>query len=151
MRRAPIVISSTAAGLALVLGFHSRGTPRLQTAAGAPATTPPAPASSGQATPTTTAPSDAARSATGSDIRYRYGEIELTVTATGSRITDITVAKEGSTDPRSYFINSQAVPLLQSQAMAAQSTRIDGVSGATYTSVAYAESLQSALDKLHIQ
>jgi uncharacterized protein with FMN-binding domain len=41
--------------------------------------------------------------------------------------------------------------MLKSQVMAADSARINGVSGATYTSEAYAYSLQSALDKLHIK
>ena len=42
------------------------------------------------------------------------------------------------------------MPLLREQALQAQSANIDGISGATYTSAAYQESLQAALDSLHI-
>jgi uncharacterized protein with FMN-binding domain len=35
--------------------------------------------------------------------------------------------------------------------LAARSARINAVSGATYTSQAYADSIQSALDKLHLK
>ena len=48
---------------------------------------------------------------------------------------------------RSQFISQQAGPLLQQEALQAQSAQIDIVSGATYTSESYAQSLQSALDR----
>ncbi len=48
---------------------------------------------------------------------------------------------------RSQYLSSQAGPLLQSQTISAQSAQIDGVSGATYTSQSYQQSLQSALDQ----
>jgi uncharacterized protein with FMN-binding domain len=51
--------------------------------------------------------------------------------------------------PRSQFISAQAEPLLRSEALSAQSARIDIVSGATYTSEGYAQSLQAALDRAH--
>ncbi len=96
-------------------------------------------------TPTTAA---AARSATGQDVQYQYGDIQLKVSEKGSSISRIQVVSEGATDPRSAEINSQAVPMLQQQAMSAQSANIDGVSGATFTSMAYQQALQSALDQL---
>lgn len=168
MRRAPIVLTSTAAGLALVLGFHTHGThTNLVTGASTPGSAPPtsvtpagtsgAPtAASGASGAPTTAPASTLprpvnRSATGSLISYRYGDIQLKVTASGSSVTNIAVVQEDATDPRSEIINSEAIPLLQSEAMSAKSASIDGVSGATYTSEAYAESLQAALDKLGIQ
>jgi uncharacterized protein with FMN-binding domain len=94
------------------------------------------------------ASSNRSRSATGQDISYRYGDIELKVVEQGTRITNIEVVSEGATDPHSQQINSQAVPILQSQALAAQSANIDGVAGATFTSQAYADALQSALSGL---
>jgi uncharacterized protein with FMN-binding domain len=45
------------------------------------------------------------------------------------------------------MISHVAGPLLRTEALAAQSARIDVVSGATYTSNGYAQSLQSALDQ----
>lgn len=165
MRRAPIVFASTAAGLGLVLTFHtSQPSGTLAVGPGArqagPSTTTTAPPPAGPApnpggSPSTTAtpPTSAAatRSATGTYIPYRYGDIELKVTAQGSRILSINVLKEGSTDPRSAEINSQAVPILTREVMDAQSSNIDGVSGATFTSEAYYESLTSALSQLGIK
>ena len=77
-----------------------------------------------------------------------YGDIQVKVTKQGTRIANIQVLKEDATDPRSAQINSIAIPMLQQQAMSAQSANINGVSGATFTSQAYYEALQSALDKL---
>ncbi|HZT64685.1 MAG TPA: FMN-binding protein [Acidimicrobiales bacterium] len=162
MRRAPIVLTSTAAGLALVLGFHTHAPHGIALGVtgttGTTSTTGPTTTTAGSNTastattaPPTTSASNATRTATGTFVQYRYGDIQLRVTAQGSKIDKITVVQEDATDPRSEEINSQAIPMLQSQAMSAQSANIDGVSGATYTSEAYAQSLQAALDKLGIQ
>ena len=51
-------------------------------------------------------------------------------------------------DGRSMMITQQAGPMLQSQVLKAQSAQINGVSGATYTTAGYKQSLQSALDQL---
>jgi len=48
------------------------------------------------------------------------------------------------------MINSHAVPILNQEAVSAQSAKIDTISGATYTSDGYAQSLQSAIDKAHL-
>jgi uncharacterized protein with FMN-binding domain len=49
-------------------------------------------------------------------------------------------------DGKSVGINDRAVPVLDSEALTAQSARVDTVSGATYTSRGYEQSLQSAID-----
>jgi uncharacterized protein with FMN-binding domain len=82
-------------------------------------------------------------------VQYQYGDVQLRVTEQGSSITNIQIVSDNATDPRSAQINSQALPLLQQEAMSAQSANIDGVSGATFTSAAYAQALQSALDRLN--
>ena len=51
-----------------------------------------------------------------------------------------------SSHQRSQEISQQAAPLLRQEALQAQSAQIDLLSGATFTSESYAESLQSALD-----
>ena len=79
---------------------------------------------------------------------YRYGELELQVTISGNQITDIEAVVDNAADERSAQINGQAEPELRQQALQAQSSNIDGVSGATYTSQAYVQSLQAALNKL---
>jgi uncharacterized protein with FMN-binding domain len=147
VNRAPIVIAATAAGLGLVLSFrtHSPSVAKVSTAEAPGSTTTTRPAAGPSTVPTTSA---SARSATGDDVQYRYGDIELKVTEQGTRITEVQVVQNDGVDPHSDEINSQAVPILGSQTMSAQSANIDGVTGATFTSEAYVQSLQSALDQL---
>jgi uncharacterized protein with FMN-binding domain len=162
VKRAPIVIGVTGVGLGLLFSFHTRpvhvnivssaGTGSSGSTAGtSPATSGP---SSGSSSPTTSSgsssptTSSSRRSATGQLVQYQYGDVQLKVTEQGSHVTDIQVVKEDATDPRSAEINSQAIPMLQQQAMSVGSANIDGVSGATFTSEAYAQALQSALDQL---
>ena len=75
-----------------------------------------------------------------------YGVVQVRVTMTGTRITDITPLSlpQGG---RSGDISQFAAPQLRREALAAQSAHIDTVSGASYTSAGYAMSLQSALDQ----
>jgi len=77
-----------------------------------------------------------------------YGIIQVRVTVSAGRITDVTAVQVTAPDIHSQEINAQAVPMLRGQVLSAQSAQIDGVSGATYTSQGYDASLQSALDKL---
>jgi uncharacterized protein with FMN-binding domain len=93
----------------------------------------------------------AARQATGASEQYGYGTLAVRVTVRGSRIADISVPTLQTAEPLSQQIASQAIPMLRSEVLSAQSAQINAVSGATYTSEAYAASLQSALDKLHVK
>lgn len=77
----------------------------------------------------------------------RYGPIQLSVTFSGDTITDVQALQTPARERESERINEQAVPLLSQEALAAQSATIDTVSGATYTSEGYRESLQSAIDQ----
>jgi uncharacterized protein with FMN-binding domain len=172
MRRFPVVIGATVAGLAGVLGFHSRpGTRALpvgsaRTAGGGantptntpantpanasvPGTTVPQGAGSAQATPTTAAP--AARHAAGTAEQYGYGVLSVRVSVDGSHITNVTLAALQTADTYSTQLADQVVPILRREVLSAQSARINGISGATYTSEAYAASVQSALDRLHVR
>ena len=158
MKRTPIVVAATAAGLAAVLGFHTEniGTNVVSGLSGAPgAGKAPTGSSkggdSGSSTTTTTTTPTGTRTALGADVQYRYGELELQVTVTGSRITNVQPVIDTAFEPRSSQVNSYAEPLLESQTLQAQSANINGVSGATFTSQAYVQSLQAALDKLGIK
>ena len=51
-------------------------------------------------------------------------------------------------DRKSQAIASYAVPILNRSVLSKQTAAVDTVSGATYTSLSYEASLQSALDKL---
>ncbi len=145
MKRAPLlVLAGTVAGFAGVLGFHTRPA----------ALASPAPEASGQhpaaqATRGVRAGPGAVRSAVGVSEQFGYGVLDVKVTVSGNRITDVSVPSLQVAEPTSQQICDQVIPLLRSEVLAAQSARIDGVSGATFTSEAYAASLQAALDALH--
>ena len=82
----------------------------------------------------------------GQVVSTRYGDVQVQVTISGGAITDITALELPSGDGHSSRISEAVGPMLRSEALQAQSATIDLVSGATYTSTAYRESLQSALD-----
>lgn len=109
----------------------------------APATPSPTPAPS--ATPA--AGQTASRTITGPVIPTRYGDVQLRVTLTHGRISDITPLQLPVDRQRSAYISSVAAPILRDEALQAQSAQIDLLSGATYTSEAYAESIQAVLDQ----
>jgi uncharacterized protein with FMN-binding domain len=93
-----------------------------------------------------TSGSGANQTITGSLISTRFGDVQVQVTLVGGRITGISAVALPS-GGRSGMISAYAEPILDSEALAAQSANIDLVSGATYTSRAYERSLQAALDK----
>ncbi|HVA52279.1 MAG TPA: FMN-binding protein [Acidimicrobiales bacterium] len=153
----------TALGVAGVLSFHTapasltfassptNGTP---TGGGsAPTTTSGSPTGSpttAPVTPSTTIPSGS-RTATGPSVNYNFGVLSVTVKATGKKVTSVTIGtlNDGG-NYRSQSIDSMAIPILEREAMAAQSANIQSVSGASYTSAGFAQSLQSALQQLGI-
>jgi uncharacterized protein with FMN-binding domain len=150
MRRSPIVLAATVAGTAGVLAFHPHA-PATATATAA-TTTQSAPASSAATTSASAASSAGSGSgsgtATGDAIDTRYGPVQVKVTVKDGKITDIQGLVLTGNDPRSAEISSFAAPTLKQEALSKQSADIDAVSGATFTSAGYAQSLQSALDKL---
>jgi len=83
--------------------------------------------------------------------QYGYGMLAVRVTVSGGRITQVSVPTLQVADAYSGSIAKQVMPMLRSQVLSLQSANIDGVSGATYTSEAYAMSLQGALDQLHFK
>ncbi|MET7969648.1 FMN-binding protein [Micromonospora sp. NPDC005305] len=88
--------------------------------------------------------------ATGSVAQTRWGPVQVKITVSGGRITDVAVLQVPDGNHRDQEINDYAVPILRQEALAAQSARIDTVSGATVTSDGYRESLQSAIDAAHL-
>jgi uncharacterized protein with FMN-binding domain len=101
---------------------------------------------SGTATPAGTTP----RTYVGAAEWNRYGTVQATIVVAGSKITGVTISAPGD-NQRSAYINGVAVPILQSETLQAQSTNVDMVSGATYTSESYIQSLQAALVQANLQ
>ncbi|MGW3847840.1 FMN-binding protein [Streptomyces fagopyri] len=92
------------------------------------------------------APATQARTVTGDVAQTQYGAVQVRVTVSGGKITKaeaVQAPKGGLSDQKTAL----AVPKLNQEAVAAGSADIDAVSGATYTSTGYKQSLQSALDK----
>jgi uncharacterized protein with FMN-binding domain len=109
----------------------------------------PPPTTAGPPTTTTTAAPTASRSATGEATNYNFGILSVKVTVSGTKITNISIASiDDGGNPRSAYIDQASIPLLEQQALAAQSASIQGVSGASYTTAGFEQSLQSALTKL---
>jgi uncharacterized protein with FMN-binding domain len=126
----------------------SGGTPPPTTARRSGGGTPP-PTTAAPPTTTTTAAPTTTRSATGAATNYNYGILSVKVTVSGSKITNISIASiDDGGNPRSAYIDQASIPLLEQQALSAQSASIQGVSGASYTSAGFEQSLQSALTKL---
>ena len=100
---------------------------------------------SGSATPSGSA--TASRTVTGAVENTAYGPMQVQITLAGQKITQVNVLQHTDSGAMSDQIDSFAIPKLTAETLAAQSARIDAVSGATYTSSGYIQSLQSALDK----
>jgi uncharacterized protein with FMN-binding domain len=82
----------------------------------------------------------------GSVVPTPFGPVEVRLTAGGTRIADVHVVEAPNDRGHSTQINNYAVPILRREVLQAQSADVNVVSGATYTSFAYAQSLQAALD-----
>ena len=167
MKRMILTVTGTVAGLAALLSFKTQNhpltasgpLPSAGSAAGTPtATTPTGAAGSGT---TSTAPNPktgstaktaaAPKTYTGQAVTTRYGIVQVKATVAGGSITDVAFVQLTAFDPHSQQINSQAGPQLLQETLQKQDARIDTVSGASYTSEGYRESLQSALDKAGIK
>ena len=85
----------------------------------------------------------------------RFGTLQVVITVKKTtvrekvtrKITAISVPVYPEHTGRSLYISENAIPILRSEALRAQSAHVDLVSGATYTSDAFAGSLQSAILK----
>ncbi|MFJ4524184.1 FMN-binding protein [Streptomyces sp. NPDC088810] len=87
-----------------------------------------------------------ARTVTGKAVQTQYGPVQVRITVSGGKITKaeaVQAPKGGLSDQKTQL----AVPRLNQEAVAAGTADIDAVSGATYTSTGYRQSLQSALDQ----
>ena len=171
MRRAILTLGSTAAGLAALLSFKTHSSvadvaepgasPAATSATGAPTapvtpTTKPKARMSSAASPKASARasasagsggSTATRTITGAVETTMYGPMQVKVTLEGQKITNVSVVQETNDGQESQQIDSFSIPKLTAETLAAQSARIDTVSGATTTSQGYIGSLQSALDQ----
>ena len=101
--------------------------------------------------PTTSAPAAAvpagSRVLTGPDVPNRYGDVQVQVTVAGGKIIDVKPLLLPFDRSRSAEISQIAGPMLRAEVLQVQGANIDIISGATYTSQSYAQSVQAALDQ----
>jgi uncharacterized protein with FMN-binding domain len=168
MRRALLAIFGTIAGLVGLLSFKTHTTPVATVPAAVATTVPsaspssaaPAPTSTGSASSATPSPSATAspsaaattaaatKTVTGDSIDTRWGPVQVKITVSNGKITSATAVDYPENNPRDEEINATAIPTLQQESIGQTTSKIDMVSGATYTSEGYIQSLQSALDKV---
>lgn len=169
MRRIFSVVGAVVVGFTSALGLHGfLGTRATQNLVGLPSTqgsTSPTSTStttqgasnpnSTTTTTTTTVASTSNATVNGSALghleNYGYGQMSVQVTVASGKIVGLKVASITTLDSYSQQLEQQVVPILKNEVLQAQGTRISALSGATYTSEAYAYSIQSALDKLHFK
>jgi uncharacterized protein with FMN-binding domain len=153
MRRALTAVMITVVVTVLLVNFKPR--PVLTVGAAStprPAATTPssgARASSGSSQRTSAKSQTKPRTVIGPAVSTEYGTVQVAVTVSGNQLKDVRALVLPSGNSQTDAINAQAGPMLRQEAMAAQSARIDTISGASYTSEGYQQSLQAALDRAH--
>ena len=161
MRRIGLWLASTAAVLALLFGYHTSTSGVLTASSQTPITSGPTAGTSASSGPTSSSTSTAPGSGgstttakkvttqtyTGSVAQTRYGPVQVAVAVKSGSITQVSVLQYPNAGGMDQRINSYALPILVDQTVKAQSSQVQMVSGATYTSQGYLTSLQSALDQ----
>lgn len=153
MRRIVLALAGTLSALVMLFSYHtSLGAPAISSGARIVATGPVGgPGAGGGASGSAGgAPSPRTVIVDGATARTDWGPVQVRVTVAGGRIVDVDVLQYPTGNGHDEVVNSYALPILRHEALAAQSARIDHVSGATITSDGYRTSLQSALDQVHL-
>ena len=106
------------------------------------------------ATPTPVATTAAPKAASGASGTFtgaaadtRFGAVQVQITVSNGKITNVTAPQYPTESFRDQQINAQAIPYLIQETLQAQSANIQGVGGASYTSEGFYQSLVSALSK----
>ncbi len=160
MRRVVFAAMATVVGLVLLLTFKTQSATAPAQASGVTGSTSSGTSSatgagssgsgsdSDTSSGTSSSTTSGTKTVTGTAADTRYGPVQVQITVVNGKITAAQAIDYPQNDPRDQQINSYAVPELNSEAVSAGSASIDTVSGATYTSDGYKQSLQSALDQL---
>ena len=159
MRTRAVILSIAASVGVLFLGWEvGAAAQKPQTATTtAPTSDPTASPSSGSSATTTPTPTSTSAPATGSGLKdgtytgtsvnTQFGNVQVAVTISGGKITNVKALQLTTYGGRSVQISNYAAPILRSEVLKAQSAKVSNVSGATYTTRGYLSSLQSALNQ----
>jgi uncharacterized protein with FMN-binding domain len=158
MKRAIAALFGTVAGLVMLLGFKTHTTVGpIPAAVAATGDTNGGGTAAGTGTPATTSGTSSAKNRSspggnsgtylGDTVNTQWGPVQVQITVTNGKVTSASAVQYPNGNSRDQQINAYAVPRLNREAVSAGSARIDMVSGATYTSTGYLQSLQSALNR----
>jgi len=164
MKRVIFSAAATITGLVALLNFKtqpattaasssatsSAGTSGSSGTSTSPTTTATAAATAATSGASSTSASSGTTAVTGAAASTRYGPVQVKVTVANGKITSVQAVEYPTDRARDVQINSYAIPLLDKEAVAANSAKIDTISGATYTSTGFKTSLQSALNQAGI-
>ncbi len=153
MRKPTALAATAAAATVLVLSWSAGARTGHLPSVGPAVASPVVPAGTSATRRPAPAPAPAAggsRQVDGTVARTPYGLVQVRVDLVGTRIQDVIAVRLTDSTGTSVRISASAAPILRREAVAAQSAQIDAVSGATYTSDGYRQSLQSALDAAHL-
>ena len=144
-----LILSAFTIAAFTIYAVLSRGGPATQATA---STRPPSTVTSSASRPSsvkTTAGTGGYKngSYTGSQADLVYGTVQVKAVIQGGRLTDVQFLSQPTGRRQSQYINSQATPILKQEAIQAQGAHVQAVSGATLTSEAFVQSLQSALSQ----
>lgn len=162
MRKIVIGIASTVSALVLLFSYHTSTnseaakdtTTDTGGGTGTSGSTTPNSGSAGSAASEAGSASSSASSDgtyTGDPVATRYGDVQVQITVAGGKITAAEAIQYPNGDRHDQQINAYAIPILNAEAVDAQSASIDAVSGATVTSDGYISSLQSAIDAANLR
>ena len=165
MRRVILAVTGTIAGLVALLSFKSH-VPSVPVAAttggsggGSSSSSPSSSSSSSSGGQTTTVPGEFPQGSLAKNLpagetavdgkaaNTAYGPVQIQLIERNSKIVKVAVLVQPANTLHDIQIGAFAFPKLISETLTAQSGKIDAVSGASYTSAGYIQSLQSALDK----
>src|SRR5450830_1905448 len=152
MKRIVIALLSTISGLVLLFSYPTSTNKSVTADAALVAgtgTTTGAAATGAAAAPTAAAPAAAAKSGTftGATAQTRWGPVQVQIVVANGKITSSQAVRYPTGNGNDAQINAYAIAQLNSEAVAANSAKIDMISGATVTSGGYLQSLQNAIDQ----
>lgn len=158
MRRVILAVTGTIAGLVALLSFksHVPSAPVAATTGGTGGTSTSSTSGGGQtevvpgAFPQGSIATNLPAGETAVDGKVAstsYGPVQIQLIKRNGKIVKVAVLMQPTNTLNDVQIGKFAFPKLISETLAAQNGKIDAVSGATYTSAGYIQSLQSALDK----
>ena len=146
--RANIAGALSAAAVVSIAWYFGATTQTTGPTSGGPASAP------ATGSPSTASPSKGGTTVSGTfvgtSVSTRYGSVQVKIAVVAGKITDVVALKLTDQGGRSIQLSNMAAPILRSEVLKSQSAKVASVSGATYTTDAYLQSVQAAIDKAGI-